>query len=371
MRIEGTVFDSPPLSENPLVLPVGLTRGGPRANPDDTVEPHRRGRGRGHVEPDDRFASVDSPINREGRAVEDEAGVPDLGELEERAIAQVDVVDGHTLVVHSHEDVTPTTTTQVVGQSAHCLTDGVTALALTLGAALELKAGGFLSSQQVGQIHVFVAHILIVPCRPALRPGGRAMGSETASPRRSTRTWSETMPTWPREGRRASVRSFWNGSSSRRARVGDCRPRSRAPYVPFRAANSGQVRRRQTSSASHALSEYAGQGQCDRRSTADSQAQSASSILVTHSTIKALVDDRGLSLAPHWTAGERPPCHHPRACVRNPQGKGGLWLKPSLAYSSMMGSCPQRLASPSRSPAIRWLSSASSRTTSPATWRKP
>ncbi|MEU2250788.1 hypothetical protein [Streptomyces sp. NPDC019224] len=40
--------------------------------------------------------------------------------------------------------------------------------------------------------------------------------------------------------------------------------------------------------------------------------------------------------------------------------------KPSHAYSSMLDLCPLRLASPSRSPATRWRSSASSRTTSPA-----
>ncbi|CAH9416054.1 FIG01133987: hypothetical protein [Streptomyces globisporus] len=74
--------------------------------------------------------------------------------------------------------------------------------------------------------------------------------------------------------------------------------RRRAPSVPSRADNSGQVRLPETVAIHLFQHEAAGQNPFNGLSTADSHAQSASSILVTRSTTEAQVIDPGLVCCP-------------------------------------------------------------------------
>ncbi len=89
-----------------------------------------------------------------------------------------------------------------------------------------------------------------------------------------------------------------------------CRPR--APSVPNRADNSGQIRLPETGSHPPAHSEIAGQRPFNRVRTADSQAQSASSILVTCSTKEPQASGRGFFVV--WT-GSGISCHVRARCL--------------------------------------------------------
>jgi hypothetical protein len=117
---------------------------------------------------------VDGSFDGEGRAVEDPAVVSQVGELEECPVAQVDVVDRAAVVVHTDEDVAAVIT-QIVGHRAHRVADGIAAPPLAPGAALEFQAGGLLGAQEVGQVHIVVAHGPHSAVR-GTRPQSRAPG---------------------------------------------------------------------------------------------------------------------------------------------------------------------------------------------------